>query len=84
MATVYEFFPKEIERAFDRADGHCDCCGKELAWQNSRTGRGRGAHEAHHGSRETPVILCIHCRLECGHAGHRGTPGITPRFCRVR
>jgi hypothetical protein len=78
MATVYEFSPEEIEGAFDRTDGYCECCGKELAWQNSR------ADEAHRGGRKTPVILCIHCRLECGHDGHCANPGIAARFCRVR
>jgi hypothetical protein len=84
MAAVHEFFPEEIERAFDLADGHCECCGKQLAGQNRRASGGRGAWEAHHGSCKTPVIVCIHCHLECGHDGHHGNPGATPRFCRVR
>jgi hypothetical protein len=84
MAAVHEFVPEEIERAFDRADGYCECCGKQLAWQNSRASDGRGAWEAHHGSRKTPALVCIHCHLECGNDGHHGNPGIAPRFCRVR
>jgi len=83
MPVVYEFTPAEIEVAFDRAGGECECCGKVLAWANSRTSGGRGQWEAHHGSRSTPVILCTggpeNCHFYCGHDGHWGNSGITPR-----
>jgi hypothetical protein len=58
MPVIYEFTPAEIEAAFDRAGGSCECCGKVLARSNSRASGGRGQWEAHHGSRSTPVILC--------------------------
>jgi len=84
MTATYEFTSAEIETAFDRAGSTCECCGKALTWSNSRSrGGGRGQWEAHHGSRFTPVILCCggveNCHLNCGHDGHYGNPGITPR-----
>lgn len=79
----YEFTPYEIERAFDAAGGRCECCGKRLAFSNSRKNPGRGQWEAHHGSRAAPVILCTglpeNCHLNCGHDGNYRNPGITPR-----
>jgi hypothetical protein len=82
----YEFNFAEIERAFDDADGYCECCGKQLSWQNSRNNPGRGQWEAHHGSRYSPVILCTgkpeKCHLNCGHDGDFRNPGMTPRFHR--
>jgi hypothetical protein len=83
MPVVYEFTPVEIETAFDLAGRMCECCGKALAWSNSRARGGRGQWEAHHGNRSTPVILCTggveNCHFYCGHDGHWGNPGITPR-----
>lgn len=83
MPDDYEFTPQEIEEAWIRADGHCECCGKELVWEHSRSVPGRGAWEAHHGSRDSPVILCTgepeNCHLYCGHDGDFNNPGVTPR-----
>jgi hypothetical protein len=47
MAVIYEFTAAEIEAAFDRAGGECECCGKVLVWSNSRARGGRGQWEAH-------------------------------------
>jgi len=83
MANSYEFSPDEIEKAFMAAGGACECCGKSLCWDNSRANPGRGQWEAHHGSRETPVVLCTgepeNCHLNCGHNGDFRNEGITPR-----
>jgi len=83
MMVNDEFSPEEIEQAFDRAEGRCECCGKVLSWSNSRATGGRGQWEAHHGSRSTPVILCTgepqNCHFNCGHNGNWGNSGITPR-----
>lgn len=79
----YEYSSDEIEAAFESADGCCECCGKTLSYGNSRKRRGRGAWEAHHGSRYDPVILCVgepeNCHLNCGHDGDFHIEGITPR-----
>jgi len=79
----YEFTPEEIERAWENAEKHCECCGKRLGWPNSRANGGTGQWEAHHGSRSTPVILCTggreNCHFNCGHNGNWLNPGITPR-----
>ena len=86
MPDTYEFTAEEIEKAFDLAGDQCECCGKRLTWQNSRANGGPGKWEAHHGGRSTPVILCTggpeNCHLNCGHDGHWGNRGITPRFHR--
>ena len=83
MANGYEFTPEEIEQAFRKAGGRCECCGKQLSWSSSRVNGGRGQWEAHHGSRSTPVILCTggpeNCHLNCGHNGNYRNRGITPR-----
>ena len=79
----YEFTSEEIERAWEKAKKHCECCGKRLGWSNSRVNGGTGQWEAPHGSRSTPVILCTggreNCHLNCGHNGNWLNPGITPR-----
>jgi len=81
--SQYEFSPDEIERAFDKTSGYCECCGKQLSYGNSRSNRGRGQWEAHHGGRYSPVILCTgypeNCHLNCGHDGDFRNTGITPR-----
>jgi len=86
MSDGYEFTPDEVERAFDDADQRCECCAKQLSWGNSRANPGRGQWEAHHGSRNTPVILCTgepeNCHLNCGHDGDFRNPGVTPRVHR--
>ncbi|MGO8996044.1 MAG: hypothetical protein ACLQVI_22255 [Polyangiaceae bacterium] len=86
MPNDYEFDSNEVENAFDAADSRCECCGKKLGWPNSRANPGWGAWEAHHGGRSTPVILCVgkpeNCHLNCGHGGHFGSVGITPRVHR--
>ena len=83
MPDDYEFTPQEIEEAWIRADCHCECCGKELVWEHSRSVPGRGAWEAHHGGRDSAVILCTgepeNCHLYCGHDGDFNNPGVTPR-----
>lgn len=83
MGDDYEFTNEEIEQAFDNAEGRCECCGKQLSWLNSRATGGRGQWEAHHGSRDSPVILCIggpeNCHLNCGHDGDYQNEGVTPR-----
>ena len=83
MASEYEFTADEIERAFDGANGECECCGKKLGFGSSRQVGGRGAWEAHHGSRSAPVVLCTgepeNCHLNCGHDGDYQNRGITPR-----
>jgi hypothetical protein len=83
MPNEYEFSQDEIEAAFDDAGGKCECCGKQLAFGNSRRTGGRGAWEAHHGSRASPVVLCTgepeNCHLNCGHDGDYQNVGITPR-----
>jgi len=88
MPVAYEFTAAEIEVAFDLAGGMCECCGKTLSWWNSRASGGRGQWEAHHGSRSTPVILCTgdeeNCHFYCGHDGHWGNRGITPRVHKGR
>jgi len=79
----YEFTKDEVERAWNRAGGDCECCGKKLSWPNRGRKSGRGAWEAHHGSRSSPVILCTNepenCHLYCGHDGDFQNIGITPR-----
>lgn len=86
MADDYEFIPEEIEWAFEKAGGRCECCGKMLVWRNSRANPGRGQWEAHHGGRNSPVILCTgepeNCHLNCGHDGDFQNLGITPRVHR--
>ena len=86
MADDYEFTEDEIERAFDRAGGECECCGKKLSWGTSRANPGLGQWEAHHGSRSSPVILCTagpeNCHLNCGHRGDYQNQGVTPRVPR--
>ncbi len=81
--TPEGFDGDEIEAAFDEADGYCECCGKKLSWENSRRAGTWGRWEAHHGSRPSPVILCVgepeNCHLYCGHDGDWGNEGITPR-----
>lgn len=83
MVDDYEFTNEEIEQAYEKTNGYCECCGKRLSWLSSRATGGRGQWEAHHGSRYTPVILCIgepeNCNLNCGHNGNTQSPGITPR-----
>ncbi len=83
MADKYEFDSDQVERAYERAGGACECCGKRLAWANSRGNPGRGQWEAHHGSRSSAVILCTgapeNCHLNCGHDGDYRNTGITPR-----
>ena len=74
-----EFAPSEIEKAYERVDGRCECCGKHLSWSNSRGKPGRGAWEAHHGGRSSPVILCVACHLNYGHKGNFQNRGITPK-----
>ena len=86
VSDEYEFVMNEIEAAFEATGGACECCGKQIAWSNSRSSGGRGAWEAHHGSRLSPVILCAggveNCHLNCGHDGDYNNRGITPRFHR--
>ena len=63
-------FSENVKReAFIRAGGHCECCNKELVWQNHEEGE-RGAWEAHHkisvaaGGQDTLSnckILCLDC-----------------------
>ena len=63
-------FSENVKReAFIRAGGHCECCKKELIWQNHKEGE-RGAWEAHHktsvasGGQDTLSnckILCLDC-----------------------
>ena len=79
----YEFTQEEIDIAFDDADGRCECCDKQLSYANQGRQSGRGSWEAHHGNRESPVILCTgepeNCHLNCGHDGDYQNPGVTPR-----
>ncbi len=81
-----KFTKEEIRKAWIKADGHCECCGKKLSWENQGRCSGWGEWEAHHGSRSTPVILCTgepqNCHLNCGHDGDYQNPGITPRVHR--
>jgi hypothetical protein len=83
MPNDYEFGSDEIERAFAKARGRCECCEKELVWEHSCSNPGRGSWEAHHGNRYSPIILCTgepeNCHLNCGHDGDFQNPGITPR-----
>lgn len=83
MADEYEFTTEEKETAFDDACGRCECCCKQLSWLNSPVTGGRGQWAAHHGSRDTSVILCTgkpeNCHLNCGHDGDWQNPGITHR-----
>lgn len=64
-----------------------ECCGKKRSWENSRRAGTWGRWEAHHGSRPSPVILCVgepeNCHLYCGHDGDWGNEGITPRVHKV-
>ena len=82
------FLGDEIEAAFLRAGGRCECCGEKLGWPASRATGGWGRWEAHHGGRSTPVILCVgepeNCHLNCGHDGDFQNPGLTPRVHRRR
>ena len=83
MAKEYEYSNEEKEDAFDAAGGQCECCGKVLSYGNSRRNPGWGAWEAHHGSRGSPVVLCVgepeNCHLNCGHGGSFHNEGVTPR-----
>lgn len=81
------FTAAQIETAWDRCGGYCECCRKRLSFDNQGRGSGWGAWEAHMGNgRVTPVILCTgvpeSCHLYCGHNGNFQNPGITPRFHR--
>ena len=82
--SSYEYTKEEIEKAFDDANGYCECCGKLLSWKNQGRYSGRGSWEAHHGNRFTPVILCTgepeNCHLYCGHNGDYYNQGVTPRI----
>lgn len=84
--TEYNYTAEEKEDAFDSADGRCECCGKSLSFGSSRKNPGWGSWEAHHGSRWSPVILCVgepeNCHLNCGHGGDFHNEGITPRVHR--
>lgn len=63
-------FPKSvIDKAWDRADGHCETCGKQLVYDHHEEGE-RGAWEAHHikaqkdgedNSLSNCKILCLDC-----------------------
>ena len=63
-------FPKSIiDKAWERANGHCENCGKELSKNNHEEGE-RGAWEAHHitpqseGGSDTLSnckVLCLDC-----------------------
>ena len=83
MKDDYGFDSEEVRRAYELADGVCECCGKRLSWGNSRINPGPGQWEAHHGNRSAPVILCTgepeNCHLNCGHDGDFQNRGITPR-----
>jgi len=83
MLEDYEFTQEAIVRAWEKAEGYCECCGKQLVWKNNRATGGKGQWEAHHGSRKSPVILCTggpeNCHLSCGHNGDYQNKGITPR-----
>ena len=79
-----KFKQSELENAWKKADGKCECCGKNLSWNNQGRGSGWGAWEAHLGTgRKTPMILCTgepeNCHLNCGHNGAYKNPGISPR-----
>lgn len=79
-----EFTEKEIDKAWYKADGTCECCGKKLVRINRGRDSGRGCWEAHLGTgRVTPMILCCgepeNCHLYCGHDGNFRNQGINPR-----
>ena len=83
MTGNYEFTQDEIERAFERAGGMCECCGKRLSWENRGQVTAVGAWEAHYiEGWDDPVVLCIgepeNCHLNCGHNGDLSNPGVLP------
>ena len=74
MSGDYEFDPDEIERAFEQANGYCECCGKALAWEHSRSSPGRGAWE------ELSLELRPRWELsESGYHASRSQRRVTPR-----
>lgn len=81
--THDEFTEQEIRTAWIQSYRKCECCGKPLVWSNQGRNSGSGCWEAHHGGRNTPIILCAggkeYCHLNCGHDGDYHNEGITPR-----
>jgi hypothetical protein len=85
------FYEDEVAEAFEDADESCECCGKRLSWESRHRSDDHrstvwGRWEAHHGGRQTPVILCVgepeNCHLNCGHEGSYRNEGITPQYHR--
>lgn len=77
------FTPAEVLRAWQLAEGRCECCGKKLSFSSQGKEDSRSPWEAHRvGGRSLPVILCIggpeNCHLNCGHRGNYERRGITP------
>ena len=64
-------FPQSVvKQAWDKVNGHCNRCGKQLVWNNRGDDGQRGAWEAHHklsqshGGSDTLSnceILCLNC-----------------------
>jgi hypothetical protein len=70
---MFEFDDDVVEKAWDRAKGHCECtrkthgisgrCNKQLVWAN-RGRQGRGCWEAHHINSNRPGTLS-NCEILC-------------------
>jgi hypothetical protein len=79
------FTQNEIDEAWFRSGGFCECCRKRLFVNNQGRGSGTGAWEAHcvEGP-DYPLILCTgepqNCHLNCGHDGDYQNPGVLPQF----
>ena len=69
------FSPDVVERAWERADGRCECkrtnhghflkCSKQLVWENrGRSAGERGSWEAHHIS-STGGDTLSNCEILC-------------------
>jgi len=84
MAPPVEFSEAVITEAWERQNGRCAACGKQLSSQNRQSGQ-RGAWQPHHirpvafdglGTLENCVVLCVSrpedCHRRVGHQGHFG------------
>lgn len=88
------FSQSDIKYVFFRvALKKCQCCGKNLVFEN-RDAKDRGAWHAHHifplsegidNSRENIAVLCINkqdCHHKCAHGGNNKTHFLPQDWCR--
>jgi len=58
------FSEEIVKKAWDRAQGHCERCKKQLTFENRGRGEGRGCWEAHHKSANGSDVLS-NCEILC-------------------